>query len=165
MSINPADWYDGVLKNKMNKADATVAELANGELVFCHEREFTLKNMGHSICLRGDRVWLRMAPNPGLRCEYRALECQVQVIAGEERDTRAMGNILNWDGSKGAARMDCGCSIQVGMDSKDDFLDLQFWDRVEFDIYFSERLGKFLGKILRSLGPRRSATKGAGERE
>ena len=44
--------------------------------------------------------------------------------------------------------MPCCCSISIATPSRDDQLDLDVGDRVEFDIVFSEKLHKFLGRNI-----------------
>jgi hypothetical protein len=95
-------------------------------------------------------MFVRLALNTkNPRFQFRALECQIE---DEQKESHATGAITYWTGSLGSARMGCGCSIGIGTASRDDQLDLNVGDRVEFDIVFSEKLQKVLGKNITVLG-------------
>ena len=150
-SPNQLDWFDGVIKNVLPRGRDCVVELMNNSLAIVNEREFTEKDQGHSLCLKGRPCWIRIelnAPAHRRTYLYKGLECQVQVLTGDSKErSQGSGTILNWTGSLGAAKMPCACSIQVGTSSRDEQLDLQFGDEVQFEIYFSTRLQKWLGSI------------------
>jgi hypothetical protein len=149
-TVDPADWFDCILKSVLSGGRDVVGELENGALVIVNERDVTTKDQAHSLCLKGRQCWVRLELNAKAHRHhyaYRAIECQVQVIGGKER-TQASGVVLNWAGSMGAARLDCGfCSIGVGTRSPDDVLDLKPGDKIEFEIYYNERLKRHLGNI------------------
>jgi hypothetical protein len=153
---NENDWFDGVIKNVLPRGRDCVVELTNNSLAIVNEREFTEKDQGHSLCLKGRPCWIRIKLNaPAHRHTYlyKGLECQVQILAGDSKErSQNSGTVLNWTGSRGAARMDCGCSIQIGTASIDDQLDLSFGDRVEFDIAYNDKLHKWLGNNITVLG-------------
>jgi hypothetical protein len=145
-----ADWFDCVLKSALSGGRDVVGELDNGQWVIINERDFTTKDQGHSLCLKGRQAWVRLELNASAHRHhylYRATEAQIKVIGSGKERIRGSGTIIVWNASMGAAKMPCGCSIQVGTSSRDEQLDLQFGDEVQFEIYFSTRLQKWLGNI------------------
>lgn len=147
---DPNDFFDCTLSSRLGAA-VIIGELSNQELVWVHERDITVRPNGHSLCLpKGTKMFVRLALNTkNPRFQFRALECQIE---DEQKESHATGAITYWTGSLGSARMGCGCSIGIGTASRDDQLDLNVGDRVEFDIVFSEKLQKVLGKNITVLG-------------
>jgi len=149
---DPNDFFDCTLASRLGPV-AIIGELSNQQLVWIHERDITVRPSGHSVCLpKGTKTVVRLALNTkNPRFSFRALECQV-MVDGEQKESHATGEITYWTGSLGSVRMDCGCTIAVGTASRDDQLDLNIRDRVEFDIVFSEKLQKFVGRDITVLG-------------
>jgi hypothetical protein len=141
---DPRDWFDCVLSLKLQ--DSIVGELSNGESVWICERDITVKNGGHSLCLPKDtRLAVRLEPNRRENSfRYSALECQV-LDTEQPKETHATGTVLHWGGTLGGARMPCGCSIGIGTATRDEVLDLNPGDPVEFEIIFYPKKQKYIG--------------------
>ena len=149
LTVDPLDWFDCTLRSVLPGGRDVVGELENGALVIANERDFSLKDTGHSLCLTGRQAWVRLELNAEAhrhRYAYRAIEAQ--VVDGDERKrSPGAGTIISWNASMGAAKMDCGCSIGVGTRGADETVDLKVGDKVEFEIYYNARLKRHLGNI------------------
>ena len=139
------EWFDCTLKDKLHNSYSAILELSNGQLVWCHERDFTVRNAGHSLCQKGAKAVVRIEKNlEARRYEFRALECQL-IVDGEEKESHVTGEITHWTGSLGSARMGCGCSLQIATASRYEELELAVGDHVEFDVVWKDKLQKWVG--------------------
>jgi hypothetical protein len=147
---NPLDWYDAEIYNVLQGGRDVVCILENNQRAIANERDFVLRDFGHSLCLKNRKAWVRIEPNsPGHRHRYSFRVLEAQIVNGNETGRQqTTGTVIMWSGSLGVARMSCGaCSIQIGTRGADDVLDLRPNQKIEFCVYFNQRLKKHLGAV------------------